>query len=63
MWIDRVISTSPKTNQELLESNAWVDVRDVALAHALALEKPDAGGERIIVSAGASVSVIGLFSF
>ncbi|KAF8553162.1 hypothetical protein OG21DRAFT_1510555 [Imleria badia] len=30
----------------------WTNVRDVAEAHALALEKETAGGERIIVSAG-----------
>ncbi|KAF8879132.1 hypothetical protein BD779DRAFT_1552618 [Infundibulicybe gibba] len=33
----------------------WVDVRDVATAHVLALEKPEAGGERIIICAGPSV--------
>ena len=48
--------------EELLDSNAWVDVRDVALAHVLALKKPDAGGERIVVCSGAPVSIIGLFS-
>ena len=62
MWIDSIISTSPKSKEELLDSNAWVDVRDVALAHVLALEKPDTGGERIVVCAGAPVSIIGLFS-
>ncbi|KAN0101206.1 hypothetical protein V8E55_001190 [Tylopilus felleus] len=30
----------------------WIDVRDLAEAHVLALEKTAAGGERIIVSAG-----------
>ncbi|KIJ60515.1 hypothetical protein HYDPIDRAFT_98450 [Hydnomerulius pinastri MD-312] len=30
----------------------WIDVRDLAEAHALALEKQAAGGERIIISAG-----------
>ncbi|KAF8139606.1 hypothetical protein EV363DRAFT_1249436 [Boletus edulis] len=30
----------------------WIDVRDVAEAHALALEKEAAGGERIIISSG-----------
>ena len=58
MWIDSIISTSPKPKEEMLDSNTWVDVRDVALAHVLALEKPDAGGERIIVTAGAPVSII-----
>jgi nucleoside-diphosphate-sugar epimerase len=31
---------------------SWIDVRDLALAHRLALEKEAAGGERIIVRAG-----------
>lgn len=31
---------------------SWIDVRDLAEYHALALEKEEAGGERIIVSAG-----------
>lgn len=30
----------------------WIDVRDYAEIQALALEKEDAGGERIIISAG-----------
>ena len=30
---------------------SWVDVREVAEAHALALIKPAAGGERIAISA------------
>ena len=30
----------------------WVDVRDVALAHVLAMEKAEAAGERFIVSNG-----------
>uniref|UniRef100_A0A0W0G8E9 Putative D-lactaldehyde dehydrogenase n=1 Tax=Moniliophthora roreri TaxID=221103 RepID=A0A0W0G8E9_MONRR len=33
-------------------SSGWVDVRDVAEAHALALEVSQAGGERIITCAG-----------
>lgn len=33
-------------------SNCWIDVRDIALAHVLAAEKPAAGGERIIVCGG-----------
>ncbi|RDX46677.1 NAD(P)-binding protein [Lentinus brumalis] len=31
---------------------SWVDVRDVAEAHVLALLKPEAGGERIVVTSG-----------
>ena len=30
----------------------WIDVRDVAEAHVLSLQRENAGGERIIVSAG-----------
>jgi nucleoside-diphosphate-sugar epimerase len=33
-------------------SSAWVDVRDLALAHILALQKEDAGGKRLLVCAG-----------
>ncbi|KAK0487355.1 D-lactaldehyde dehydrogenase [Armillaria novae-zelandiae] len=35
--------------------HGWVDVRDVATAHIRALEVPNAGGEKIIVSAGSWV--------
>ena len=47
-----ITSTTPKSRSELLDSNTWVDVRDVALGQALALERPEAGNERIIVAAG-----------
>ncbi|KIA75588.1 NAD dependent dehydratase [Aspergillus ustus] len=30
----------------------WVDVRDLALAHVLAIEKPEAGGQRFLLSPG-----------
>ena len=33
-------------------SGEWVDVRDIALAHVLAIEKEAAGGKRVIISAG-----------
>ncbi len=36
-------------------AHAWVDVRDVAEAHARALERPEAGGKRIVVSSGSFV--------
>jgi len=36
-------------------SGSWVDVRDIAMAHALALEKEDAGGQRVIISAGSFI--------
>jgi nucleoside-diphosphate-sugar epimerase len=40
-----------QSDQELLTGSGWVDVRDLATAHRLALEKPAAGGERLIVTA------------
>ncbi len=45
-------ATNPKPKDELLASNSWADVRDVALGHVLALERPAAGGERIVVAGG-----------
>ncbi|KAJ7202445.1 NAD-P-binding protein [Mycena rebaudengoi] len=44
--------TQPSEPKTLLTGSCWVDVRDLGRAHVLALQKPDAGGERIIVSAG-----------
>ena len=41
------------TEPELLYGGGWVDVRDVAEAHAVALEKEEAGGERIAISSPA----------
>jgi len=42
-----------KSEKELLAASGnWVDVRDVAKVHALALSNPKAGGERFIVSSG-----------
>ncbi|KAF8880895.1 hypothetical protein CPB84DRAFT_1792180 [Gymnopilus junonius] len=52
MWYDAVIADIPRTKKALSVSNSWVDVRDNALAHVLALEKREAGGERIITTAG-----------
>jgi len=44
---------NPKSGDELYSyAGNWVDVRDVALAHVVSLQKAEAGGERIIVSAG-----------
>ncbi|KAL4259845.1 NAD(P)-binding domain superfamily protein [Pleurotus pulmonarius] len=37
------------------DGSCWIDVRDLAEAHTKALETPDAGGERIITSAGAYI--------
>ncbi|KAM6493010.1 D-lactaldehyde dehydrogenase [Amanita muscaria] len=47
----------PQTSEKrLLESNkSWVDVRDLVLATAKSLVVPEAGGERMIISAGSNV--------
>lgn len=51
-----VVSDAPKTREQLgAYGPAWVDVRDLAEAHVLALEKEKAGGERFLVSAGSFV--------
>lgn len=48
-----VIDAAGKTIQALkAKVSSWVDVRDVAEAHVRALLKQEAGGHRIIVSAG-----------
>jgi nucleoside-diphosphate-sugar epimerase len=41
--------SSPATRHT---GSCWIDVRDLGRAHVLALLKAQAGGERIIVSAG-----------
>lgn len=50
-WYNVAISRtlSPIRAAPVLE---YIDVRDLAIAHERALEMPEAGGERIIVSAG-----------
>ncbi|PPQ88279.1 hypothetical protein CVT25_005442 [Psilocybe cyanescens] len=54
IWCNYVVLGCNKTKQELSDSSCWVDVRDIGLAHVLALERPEAGGERIIVAEGVS---------
>ena len=53
MWYKMIVADSPKTKEILSGSNSWVDVRDTALGHVLALEKDAAGGQRIITANGA----------
>ena len=52
MWYENVVAESPKTKEALSESSSWVDVRDTALGHVLALEKDAAGDQRIITASG-----------
>ncbi|KAJ3517048.1 hypothetical protein NLJ89_g749 [Agrocybe chaxingu] len=54
-WYNLVVSESPKAKETLSQSAGWVDVRDTAFAHVLALEKEAAGGERILLT---SVNVV-----
>ncbi|RXW23016.1 hypothetical protein EST38_g2831 [Candolleomyces aberdarensis] len=57
-WYDFVYSpsaSSAKPKDAFEVSNSWVDVRDLADAHVLALEKEEAGGQRIIVTQGAYI--------
>ena len=53
VWYEKVVADTPKSKEALSDSYSWVDVRDAALAHVLALETEAAGGERIITSGGA----------
>ena len=41
-----------RIDERVVSSGEWVDVRDVALAHVLAIQTEAAAGRRIIVSAG-----------
>ncbi|KAF8999638.1 hypothetical protein BDQ17DRAFT_1410630 [Cyathus striatus] len=51
-WYDVVVADTPKSRDSLASSTTWVDVRDVAEAHARVLEKEAAGGERIMITSG-----------
>ena len=53
-WYAMIIGKEEKntSREALADSNSWVDVRDTALAHVLALQKEEAGGERFIISGG-----------
>jgi nucleoside-diphosphate-sugar epimerase len=55
IWWNTVINATPEKTKEALGvqgGSAWVDVRDVAEAHVRALEREEAGGERITASSG-----------
>lgn len=51
-WYNNVMLDNP--DSVLAGSYSYVDIHDVALAHVVALEKEEAAGQRIIVSAGAT---------
>ncbi|KAH6904520.1 D-lactaldehyde dehydrogenase [Coprinopsis sp. MPI-PUGE-AT-0042] len=50
-----VLSDTPKPREELATPSPFGDVRDLAEAHVLALEKENAGGERLFVVGGVHV--------
>ncbi|KIK51277.1 hypothetical protein GYMLUDRAFT_50648 [Collybiopsis luxurians FD-317 M1] len=54
MMYDTIVRSDSegKERQALTGSNSWIDVRDLAEAHALALEKEGVAYERIIVTEG-----------
>ncbi|GJE86730.1 aldehyde reductase [Phanerochaete sordida] len=51
-WYNTIVKNTRTPEQLVSITSSWVDVRDIALAHALSLQKPEAGGERIIISGG-----------
>jgi nucleoside-diphosphate-sugar epimerase len=56
MWYDVVVEGAITDRKALTAlGSGWVDVRDLAEAHVRALEREAAGGERIIIAAGAYI--------
>ncbi|TFK23744.1 D-lactaldehyde dehydrogenase [Coprinopsis marcescibilis] len=51
-WWTNVVANTPTSKDALASGSSWVDVRNLADAHVLALEKEEAGGERTIISQG-----------
>ncbi|KAF5376911.1 hypothetical protein D9615_007319 [Tricholomella constricta] len=51
-WYETVLVDGKSKDFLTKQGSAYIDVRDVAETHVLALEKEAAGGERIIISAG-----------
>ncbi|KAG5641705.1 hypothetical protein DXG03_004409 [Asterophora parasitica] len=51
-WYETVLVDGKSKDFLTVQGSAYIDVRDVAESHVLALEKEAAGGERIIISAG-----------
>ncbi|KAI0690439.1 NAD(P)-binding protein [Cytidiella melzeri] len=51
-WYNTIIKGTKDHAALVAGGTEWIDVRDVAAAHVLALQKEEAGGERIIISSG-----------
>ena len=52
MWFSQVIKNTESDPDLTKPVGSYVGVRDVALANVLAVEKDEAGGERILLSTG-----------
>ncbi|KAG5635177.1 hypothetical protein H0H81_012139, partial [Sphagnurus paluster] len=52
MWYDAVLMDGKSKDFLTTQGSAYIDVRDAAESHILAMEKQAAGGERIIISTG-----------
>lgn len=55
MFYGTLVSKIRSVEEVAQEHRVWVDVRDAALGHVLAIISPDAGGQRIICSGGSFV--------
>ena len=49
---DTLVKGAKDTEALAAPAGSWIDVRDVARSHALAAQVAEAGGNRIIISAG-----------
>lgn len=52
MFYEALLSKTKSPEELASTSGGWVDVRDVADGHVRALEVPEAGGQRFILSSG-----------
>ena len=50
-WYNKVI-LGQNLETAAIQGSSWIDARDLAIAHMKAIEKEEAGGERIIVAQG-----------
>ncbi|PAV17621.1 D-lactaldehyde dehydrogenase [Pyrrhoderma noxium] len=55
MFYGTLVSKIRSVEEVAQEHRVWVDVRDAALGHVLAIISPDAGGQRIICSGGSFI--------
>jgi nucleoside-diphosphate-sugar epimerase len=63
MWHDTVLVEGSQSEEFLKHGSCFIDVRNLAEAHVKSLEIEEAGGERIIVSAGKYIAYYRLYFF